>query len=61
MNNIDLEQLYFELKQIEAVLGLFESLDKNISVEYISSVAMIYREKMQTILVKIKSSINNDQ
>lgn len=60
MNNLDLEKLFFELKEIEAVLGLFCNLNDSVEIQYISMVSMEYHNKVQTTLRQLQKAIEKN-
>lgn len=60
MNNLDLEKLFFELKEIEAVLGLFCNLNDSVEIQYISMVSMEYHNKVQTTLRQLQKTIEKN-
>lgn len=60
MNNFDLEKLLFELKEIEAVLGLFCNLNDNVNIQYVTMVSMEYHDKVQSILRQLQNEIEKN-
>lgn len=60
MKEFDLENLLFDLREIEAVLGLFCNLNDNVNVQYISMVSMEYHDKLQTTLRQLQKAIEKN-
>lgn len=57
MDEHELDQLYFELEEIEAILGVFASIEHDLYPQYIGIVANQYHSKIINIRKRIKSKL----
>lgn len=54
MSMQELDKIYFELKEISAILKILANLERDVSVETIAIVACHYNDYMDTILNEIE-------
>lgn len=54
MYEFDLDELYLELEEIEAILGILSSLEENVSIKYVAQVTSEYYDKVVKLKEKIK-------
>ena len=58
MDEQELDKLYYDLEEIEAILGIFASLEHNLSSEYISIVSNKYLDKIINIRKRIQKKLD---
>ncbi len=59
MDKNELNEIYYDLKEIEAVLGLFASIEEDLSFEYVNIVSTEYCKKVKDIRKRIKNRLDN--
>jgi len=57
MNEQELDQIYYELEEIEAILGILASIEHDLYPQYIGIVANQYYSKIINIRKRIKSKL----
>lgn len=57
MNEEELDQIYYELEEVEAILGILASVEHDLSPQYIGIVANQYHFKIINIRKRIKSKL----
>lgn len=58
MNEQELDQIYYELEEIEAILGILASIEHDLSPQYIGIVASHYHCKVINIRKMIKKKLD---
>ncbi len=58
MDEQELDKLYYDLEEIEAILGIFASLEHDLSSEYISIVSNEYLDKIINIRKRIQKKLD---
>lgn len=57
MDEQELDQIYYELEEIEAILGIFATIEHDLSPQYIGIIAGEYHLKIINIRKKIKRKL----
>mgnify|MGYP005760941199 CR=1 FL=1 len=57
MNEQELDQIYYELEEIEAILGILASIEHDLPPQYIGIIAGEYHLKIINIRKKIKRKL----
>lgn len=58
MDEQELDQIYYELEEIEAILGILASVEHDLSPQYIGIVASHYHCKISNIRKMIKKKLD---
>ena len=58
MDEQEMDQIYYELEEIEAILGILASIEHDLSPQYIGIVASHYHCKIINIRKKIKKKLD---
>lgn len=56
----ELDKIYCDLLQIEAMLGILSCIEENLEVEYINIIATEYYEKVKKIREQVKNIVDKN-